>query len=151
MLRQSNVIPMLSTIFQQFRDRYKGFKVPLFNVRAGGLLKKLRDSGTRISVTSEQAKKLRRLEQILTISEVNKTAIDDLGNSITGTKTASKPKVNEENTSQEAEEEEDAELDVELDAPLLGKFVDLVDLLPPLPTKGTFDVEDIQRSPYFFS
>jgi DNA-directed RNA polymerase len=147
MLCQGNVIPMLRTIFQQFRDRYRGFKVPLVNVRTGGLLKKLRDSGTRMSVTSEQAKNLRGLEQILTISEVNKTAIDDLGNSRIGAKAASQPKVNEESTEEEAEEEEDAELD----APLLGKFVDLVDLLPPLPTKGTFDVEDIQRSPYFFS
>ena len=34
---------------------------------------------------------------------------------------------------------------------LLGKFVNLTDILPPLPPKGTFRVEDIKESPYFFS
>lgn len=32
-----------------------------------------------------------------------------------------------------------------------GKFVNFVDLLPPIPQKGTFQVEDIKQSPYFFS
>jgi DNA-directed RNA polymerase, mitochondrial len=31
------------------------------------------------------------------------------------------------------------------------KFIDLVDLLPPLPKKGTFDVKTIKNSLYFFS
>ncbi|KAF7313242.1 DNA-directed RNA polymerase [Mycena kentingensis (nom. inval.)] len=34
---------------------------------------------------------------------------------------------------------------------LMGKFVDLADILPPLPAKGTFDVRSIKDSPYFFS
>jgi DNA-directed RNA polymerase, mitochondrial len=34
---------------------------------------------------------------------------------------------------------------------LEGKFVDLVDLLPPMPTKGEFDVNKIKSSLYFFS
>lgn len=34
---------------------------------------------------------------------------------------------------------------------LLGKFVNLVDLLPPLPKKGDFKVEAIKASQYFFS
>ncbi|KAF7290519.1 DNA-directed RNA polymerase [Mycena indigotica] len=34
---------------------------------------------------------------------------------------------------------------------LMGKFVDLTDLLPPLPEKGSFDVKSIKDSPYFFS
>ena len=32
-----------------------------------------------------------------------------------------------------------------------GKFVDLVGLLPPVPTKGEFDVNKIKSSLYFFS
>ncbi|KAJ7468690.1 DNA/RNA polymerase [Mycena latifolia] len=36
-------------------------------------------------------------------------------------------------------------------AQLLGKFVDLTSLLPPLPKKGTFEVAAIKHSPYFFS
>lgn len=31
------------------------------------------------------------------------------------------------------------------------KFVDLVDLIPPLPQKGSFDVKTIKQSLYFFS
>lgn len=34
---------------------------------------------------------------------------------------------------------------------LMGKFVNLVDLLPPLPKKGAFKVESIKGSQYFFS
>jgi DNA-directed RNA polymerase len=34
---------------------------------------------------------------------------------------------------------------------LMGKFVNLTDLLPPLPKKGDFDVETIKGSQYFFS
>lgn len=38
-----------------------------------------------------------------------------------------------------------------LETSLEGKFVDLVDLLPPVPTKGEFDVNKIKSSLYFFS
>jgi len=34
---------------------------------------------------------------------------------------------------------------------LEGKFVDLAGLLPPVPTKGEFDVNKIKSSLYFFS
>jgi DNA-directed RNA polymerase len=34
---------------------------------------------------------------------------------------------------------------------LEGKFVNLVDLLPPVPAKGEFDVQKIKSSLYFFS
>lgn len=33
----------------------------------------------------------------------------------------------------------------------LTRFVNLVDVLPPLPTKGQFDVSTIKKSLYFFS
>jgi len=36
-------------------------------------------------------------------------------------------------------------------ASLEGKFVDLVELLPPVPAKGKFDVNKIKSSLYFFS
>jgi hypothetical protein len=34
---------------------------------------------------------------------------------------------------------------------LTKRFVPLVDILPPLPRKGDFDIELIKQSPYFFS
>lgn len=40
---------------------------------------------------------------------------------------------------------------VEGEAKVQSKFVNLVDLLPPLPKKGDFDVQTIKKSQYFFS
>jgi DNA-directed RNA polymerase len=34
---------------------------------------------------------------------------------------------------------------------LTQHFVPLIDILPPLPRKGEFDIEQIKQSPYFFS
>ena len=34
---------------------------------------------------------------------------------------------------------------------LAGKVVNLTDLIPPLPDKGSFEVESIKKSQYFFS
>jgi DNA-directed RNA polymerase len=49
------------------------------------------------------------------------------------------------------EEDEDDEENTDIDENLLRKFVDVTDLFPPLPSKGTFNVDDIQQSRYFFS
>lgn len=38
-----------------------------------------------------------------------------------------------------------------VDEVVRGKFVDLVELLPPVPAKGEFDVNKIKASLYFFS
>jgi len=54
----------------------------------------------------------------------------------------------------DAEEDDDKLLEDKNDQAmmqLLGKFVDLTDLLPPLPHKGSFKVENIKKSQYFFS
>lgn len=32
-----------------------------------------------------------------------------------------------------------------------GRFINLVDMFPPLPKKGDFEVSTIKNSPYFFS
>jgi DNA-directed RNA polymerase, mitochondrial len=51
----------------------------------------------------------------------------------------------------EATDEEDGEMD-DVDTRLMaGKFVNLTDLLPPVPAKGNFKVEAIKGSQYFFS
>ena len=54
--------------------------------------------------------------------------------------------LNEETIDEEDDETEDA--DVRL---MAGKFVDLTELLPPVPAKGNFKVEAIKGSQYFFS
>ncbi|KAH8831286.1 DNA/RNA polymerase [Flagelloscypha sp. PMI_526] len=44
-----------------------------------------------------------------------------------------------------------SDIDSEQRAALYGRFVSLRNLIPPLPAKGTFAVEEIKNSPYFFS
>lgn len=54
--------------------------------------------------------------------------------------------LNEEIMNEDHEETDD--VDVKL---MAGKFVNLTDLLPPVPAKGNFKVEAIKGSQYFFS
>lgn len=54
--------------------------------------------------------------------------------------------LNDEETMDEEDDTDD--VDVKL---MAGKFVNLTDLLPPLPAKGNFKVEAIKGSQYFFS
>lgn len=58
----------------------------------------------------------------------------------------SKTEAGNGNLKSEAEAETGTE-----DSSLEGKFVDLVDLLLPVPIKGEFDVNKIKSSLYFFS
>lgn len=51
---------------------------------------------------------------------------------------------------EETLDDEDDEMDADTRL-LAGKFVNLTDLLPPLPAKGNFKVEAIKGSQYFFS
>jgi DNA-directed RNA polymerase, mitochondrial len=46
------------------------------------------------------------------------------------------------------DQDDEADADTRL---LAGKFVNFTDLLPPLPAKGSFKVENIKGSQYFFS
>jgi len=146
----------------EFQERYAGYKIALSNLRGGKLMNSLAEAGTTITASPDQAKCLRNantgLEWLLTVSETEKSSIDekevDLGAAELETKPErrkSRKAITEdsEDASGEAKSEDD-KLD-EVDARLLGKFVELSDLLPPLPQKGNFDVETIKGSQYFFS
>ncbi|KAI0731720.1 hypothetical protein BC629DRAFT_1718248 [Irpex lacteus] len=54
-----------------------------------------------------------------------------------------------ENAEDSAEEDETTVHDI--DPSMVTRFVNLVDILPPLPEKGHFDVSTIKKSLYFFS
>lgn len=47
--------------------RYEGFKVPLLHLRSGQLVKKLAAAGSRIKVTTAQAKELQGVKELLEI------------------------------------------------------------------------------------
>jgi len=116
---------------------------------------RLAEAGTTIIASPDQAKRLRvvdaQLEGLLSVSETEKSSIDekDLNLSDVIVDTTDPDTKSKKGTSAEAELEND-ELG-EVDAHLFGKFVELRDLLPPLPKKGNFDVETIKQSQYFFS
>lgn len=143
-------------------------------------MKQLRSAGVELEVTPEEANQLTLLRPLLKIVDPDsaEATVDNnlaekrnVGDMITKVDTAQSQDGSaaalEDSASQgsEAEAEVDFEgLDEKLvkrlkrktradrDAAILrGKFVDVVDILPPLPKKGDFQVENIKASPYFFS
>ncbi|KAG6906515.1 hypothetical protein DXG01_013542 [Tephrocybe rancida] len=138
-----------------FRERYKDYKIPLVSLKNGSLLKGLHTLGSRIVVTPQQAKSLESLRELLVVSEDTKTTDIDESEvtNVTNLRAELNAQAEAEGVEEEAEEvnEEGKKLkDREL-SQLMGKFVNVVDLFPPLPEKGTFRVEQIKKSQYFFS
>ena len=144
------------------RQRYKGYKVALGHLRNGGFIKSLVDAGCTITVSPEQASRLglvhSELKSILTISDSRESSIDetDVDNAtLEAIASEALPKSRRPVKATHADSLPDAgvhpESVDELDQRLFGKFVDLTDLIPPLPEKGSFDVADIRKSQYFFS
>ncbi|KAF8229392.1 DNA/RNA polymerase [Tricholoma matsutake] len=175
-LHSTNVLEKLRG---EFMARYKGYKLPLSTMQ-GGLVKQLCESGSRIIVTPEQAKSLESLKSLLVISETERPTIDESeaaksaeslkeyiaelsdGHADGGETTTA----DESGDSTEHGEEEDEEewlspqakaarkrkvRDEKAAIELMGKFVNLTDVLPPLPKRGNFRVESIKNSQYFFS
>ena len=168
-------------------ERYASYKIPLVTLRTGKLLKQLKDAGSKIIATEEQAKGLTGLEDIIQLSEegaestVEEGAVkaDDLARlvgilkdtdmieSFKATKGKARASLKEEEDSEDdLEAEEDDEFETKADGRskskaegeigledigLLGKFVNLTSLMPPLPERGDFEVDEIKKSLYFFS
>lgn len=161
---------VLGKLHEEFTERYGDYQTPLANIRSSTLVKQLASAGSRISVTPEQAQTLTDLKPLLEISDnketavhFDKTAVDsaaELERLVKGmeeTQGAPLERTIEEDDEAEMDEGEDepktgkkAALDAASLA-LHGKFVNLTKLLPPLPKKGTFEVENIKNSQYFFS
>jgi len=122
-------------------------------------MKHLVGAGTTITASPDQAKRLRvadaELERLLTVSETERSSIDEKDVNLDDVKIADaeiKPRKRKSTKviAEDLEAESEAD-DLDEDVQLLGKFVELCDLFPPLPQKGTFDVETIKGSQYFFS
>jgi DNA-directed RNA polymerase len=162
----------------QIRERYKGYKLPTTQARAPGFERAL--SAYRSSVLSSAAA-LKTQDAALAVAvdesgqeagvleaaaledaaaapvrdDALSVAVDALKAEVVDAAAASP----EELTDVAA----DASVDLFDGAPVDGgaedahagllstRFVDLVDILPPLPNKGDFDVSKIKNSQYFFS
>lgn len=150
----------------QFRERYKGYKISLATLRTGRLYSKLglNPDGTK-AVPKAQPRTPSTLLGSLELegstpaeraaaltAALESEASEDIAATPTGRRPGRPPKVaREASDDDEAEEQEEEEEEVEADVGLASKFIDLVDVLPPLPKKGEFDVNTIKKSLYFFS
>ncbi|KAF5375440.1 hypothetical protein D9615_007971 [Tricholomella constricta] len=161
-LHSSDVLKKLES---EFRERYRDYKVPLTSLKAGRLMKELHDLGARLVVTPGQAKTLGALQEFLVISETGQTTTIDESEAQRALELSEEVDACAE--VEAAVEDEDFEFDEEAIShaarqktklqtekamrQLMGKFVNVTDLLPPLPEKGKFNVESIKNSQYFFS
>ncbi|KAJ4001173.1 DNA/RNA polymerase [Lentinula boryana] len=172
---------VLKKLYDEFKERYRNYKIPLASIHSGVLAKALKQAGARITVTPEQAKSLQSFSNLVDVSDTGDSSIQenadsadlkallvDLAEEREAAKLTQESNNSEEHPEEEAEEEDEFEED-DWESPrakaarlrkanedlqsieLLGKFVNLVDLLPPLPKKGDFKVEAIKASQYFFS
>ncbi|KAG6843409.1 hypothetical protein H0H87_004871 [Tephrocybe sp. NHM501043] len=152
-LHSSDVLKKLDA---EFRERYKDYKIPLVSLKNGSLLRGLHALGSRIVVTPQQAKSLDGLRELLEISEEKDTRTTDIDESEVTNVTNLRDELNAQAGAEVDEDgvvvDEDGQKlkDGEL-RQLMGKFVNVVDLFPPLPEKGSFKVEQIKKSQYFFS
>lgn len=155
--------------FYQIVDRYKDYKIPMMYLNIGQTIQQLRAAGVQIEVTAERAKAINRtaLKSLLKIvdhdpaestADMDQTEIEDMDGSATTSENLESEAVDEE--LEAALEGLDTRLAKIVkkkvqaqkeSVGLQGKFIDLVDVIPHLPEKGDFRVENIKSSPYFFS
>ena len=146
--------------------------------RQTSLNKKLVAAGARVKMSPEQAATYKALGNLIEVteetSEQAKVVESDLAG-LDGVVVTSSPKKDSDLPSAadlakdilaSLKEGEDASVVLAEESPeaqkgsalkeenleyLMNKFVDVTELLPPLPEKGSFDVNDIRKSLYFFS
>lgn len=121
-------------ILLQFRERYKGYRIPLSSLRVGRAKNKL---GYNVDGKDGE------LPNILNLTSSGEVEEGVTLEHAPGRRGRGRPKKMD---SDDAPEEEGVVRD-EFD----GRFVELVDVLPEVPKKGEFDVNTIKRSLYFFS
>ncbi|KAI9511241.1 DNA/RNA polymerase [Russula earlei] len=126
---------VLGRLLNEFRERYAGYKVPVASLGTSQTLKQLGIFDTPrgpFVVKEEDELKEKIIRSPPTVSVISKEQAKDLLQplAVAGAST-----------------EGDTMPDISIEA----KFVDLVDLLPPVPKKGEFDVNKIKSSLYFFS
>jgi DNA-directed RNA polymerase, mitochondrial len=128
----------------QFRSRYATHKLPVRSLFHGKLIEKLRAAGSTVTVPKEVEEQV--LSEMAAQDEdpslvEHSDAEVDIENVEAATKTPRSHLSDEFNINVVQDD---------LDG-MRNRFVNLVDLIPPLPKKGDFEVSTIKNSPYFFS
>lgn len=144
---------VLSKLNEEFRERYKGYKVPVSVLRSGTFMKQLNEvsveslgeARSEEIIAEQEQQEMRELEELEAEDEdADLEAAEQKPKSKSRGKKRGKSKlVLPKHIQDIVEGTTDEAADY--------KFVDLVDLIPPLPQKGNFDVTTIKKSLYFFS
>lgn len=144
----------------QFRARYRGYKVPISSFRSKSQYKAIEnvelspevdelirqqlnnndaeDEEAEVDIDAESPEEPLDEEEPRKMKKSTKRTkqVADLNGSATTTK---------------SEKMEDHPEIGDVDHLIKQKYVDLVDIFPPIPEKGKFNIETIKDSPYFFS
>ncbi|PPQ65459.1 hypothetical protein CVT24_010790, partial [Panaeolus cyanescens] len=179
-LHSSDVLGKLQAEFRERYKDYV-IPLESLGVGSANLVRQLHEAGTRISARPDQVPLLQDLEMLVSQTEDGTTSVRDaIYVPEPPAETKAKAKARSAETEDDVllvEESEDVDADEAVEAVEDGeeekpkkkkrpgpkggpgsrgalsqtKFISLVDLMPPLPEKGTFKVENIKQSPYFFS
>jgi len=159
-LHSADILGRLASDFRRRYGKTEGDnQVPLrlFAGQKNSLIKKLKDAGTRLTAHRSQETALQGLSELTTFTD-DESMQQEIVEALTQSDSA-KEKVeaaDEETTndtqSENGEDGKQKAVKKERKADLVkARFIPLVDLLPPPPVKGTFRVEHIKESQYFFS
>ncbi|TDL27019.1 DNA/RNA polymerase [Rickenella mellea] len=124
---------VLSKLHDEFVERYADYRIPLAVLRQQTMLKRMKRVGVKVPALSNA--------EVLPedkMAEDEEEAVDDEASVVSA-------KPNGKRRSRKAK------LSDAKDEVVLHQFVNLVDVLPPIPKKGDFDVQSIKKSLYFFS
>ncbi|KAJ7619446.1 DNA/RNA polymerase [Roridomyces roridus] len=121
-----------------------------------GLLEQLQEDGDFDAEESESEEKVkkprkRRMTKKEKLEAEEAAAMASLVDELEGVSPAEEPELEDQDSLMEARAAKKKSDEAKDLAQLMGKFVKLTDLLPPLPEKGSFEVSKIKDSPYFFS
>jgi len=160
---------VLGRLLNEFRERYAGYKVPLASLGVSQVFKQLGVCEAAAGMAARDLQKNISRKHAETISESVSMIQEEEEEDESRETTVERPPMVSEVSKEQALEllkssraQARREKGAAAAAPakgkspapgvsLEGKFVDLVELLPPVPVKGEFDVKKIKSSLYFFS
>jgi len=151
-------------------ERYKGYRIPVSTIKSGTLLKKLAEREQKTSdeilhsaaaSSSQDSKAIGPLTSTEELLEALDIAIGSDRDDAEGREHAEAESVStkvETEATVTTPTRRKRRTKKEIEAAALGdtafkesRFVELTKLLPPVPKKGTFEVNAVKKSLYFFS
>ncbi|GAK65136.1 DNA/RNA polymerase [Moesziomyces antarcticus] len=162
---------ILYRLREEFLQRYEGYKVPVVSLQAAqrrrprskatavedGVSSTSSPSETVLAMPADELAKLEGDEGELILGKPSREAAEEDGDDVDSAEAAATEEGQDAEAAAQApakktrSRKSKAEKDEEWESKFKAKFVNLADILPPIPAKGSFDVNEIKRSLYFFS